>query len=271
MEMSKIEISLTRLETRLRAMIEGDVGISDIPRKLHKQVLHALLQAMQAEVNQSLPRDEQAGRFSTAPDLYTIVMPEEQATILINHPTALDKLARVLEHSAAQANFQLARLPILRVVADPSIQKLHVLAEYSHTGTGDSYTSEMNGIPIRTRGLTTGMMSNAFLIVNGLSTYPLTQPVVNIGNDSTNHLVLNAPGISRMHAQLRFITNRFVIFDLDSKHGTYVNGVAVSSHALNPGDVILLAGVPLVYGQEITTQLGYTQELPTEPPKPEVL
>jgi hypothetical protein len=47
--------------------------------------------------------------------------------------------------------------------------------------------------------------------------------------------------------------------------------VAVSSHKLNPGDVILLAGVPLVYGQEDAKQAGYTQELPVEPPALEVL
>ena len=46
------------------------------------------------------------------------------------------------------------------------------------------------------------------------------------------------------------IQGRFVIFDLDSMGGTFVNDVAVSSHVLNPGDVIRLAGVPLVYGLE---------------------
>jgi pSer/pThr/pTyr-binding forkhead associated (FHA) protein len=115
------------------------------------------------------------------------------------------------------------------------------------------------------------MVPNAFLIVNGLSTYPLTQMVINIGCDPTNQLVLEDPRVSRMHAQLRFITDRFVIFDLDSKEGTFVNGVSITSHVLNPGDVIMLAGVPLVYGQETSSQLGYTQELPTEPPTPEVL
>jgi pSer/pThr/pTyr-binding forkhead associated (FHA) protein len=53
--------------------------------------------------------------------------------------------------------------------------------------------------------------------------------------------------------------------------GTFVNEVAVSSHVLNPGDVIRLAGVPLVYGQEDASQVGYTQELRVEPPSPEVL
>ena len=114
-------------------------------------------------------------------------------------------------------------------------------------------------------------LPNAFLIVDGLQTFPLTQPVVNIGRDPSNHLRLEDPRVSRNHAQLRFALGRFVIFDLDSTAGTFVNGVAVSSQQLNPGDVISLAGVPLVFGQEAASLSGYTQELPAEPPAPEVL
>ena len=114
-------------------------------------------------------------------------------------------------------------------------------------------------------------MPKAFLIVNGLTTFPLSQQVINVGFDPSNHLVLDQPGVSRMHAQLRYIKDRFVIFDLDFKQGTIVNGTAISSHTLIPGDVIMLAGVPLVYGLETDPQAGYTQELPTEPPMIEVL
>ena len=271
MEMSRIEASLTRLEAHLRAMIEGVGTRSDIPRKLHNRVLRALLQAMQAEVNQNRREDNQYGRVIIAPDQYTIVMPAEQAKILINSPAALDRLALNLERSAAQVNLQLAGAPILRVVADPNMQELDIQVEYSHTSVGDSYTTEMDGMSVDSRISTPGMIPNAFLIVNGLSIYSLTQPVINIGSEPTNQLILDNLGISQMHAQLRFIRNRFVIFNLDSRHGTFVNGVAVSSHVLNPGDVIKLAGVPLVYGQERSSQIGYTQELPAEPPLPEVL
>ena len=74
-----------------------------------------------------------------------------------------------------------------------------------------------------------------------------------------------------MHAQLRLIQGSFVIFDLDSLGGTFVNDIAVSSHMLNPGDVIRLAGVPLVYGIEEDIPSGYTQELPADPPPLELL
>jgi pSer/pThr/pTyr-binding forkhead associated (FHA) protein len=114
-------------------------------------------------------------------------------------------------------------------------------------------------------------MPKAFLIVNGLTTYTLTEAVINIGRDPSNQVHLKDLRVSRLHAQLRLIQGRFVIFDLDSLGGTFVNDVAVSNHQLNPGDVIRLAGVPLVYGVEQDLPSGFTQELPADPPAPEVL
>ena len=63
---------------------------------------------------------------------------------------------------------------------------------------------------------------------------------------------------SRLHAQLRAIKGRFIIFDLDSTGGTFVNTQRINQCALYPGDVISLAGYPLVYGQDAPA-IGETQ------------
>lgn len=267
--MTRIETTLTRLEARLRAMIEGDTARDGIPRKFHHQLVRALAIAMQAGVIKG--ENDLDGKAYTAPDQYTLVLPAEQAQILLTHPSELDRLAHHLESAAIQSSLSFAASPMLRVVADPTAQELHIFCAHSHPELGDSFTTELDGISDGPEGSPGGMMPQPFLIVNGLSTYPLTRSVINIGSDPANQLVLENPGVSRMHAQLRLITGSFVIFDLDSMAGTFVNGVAVSSHILKPGDVILLAGVPLVYGQEVAFQLGYTQELPAEPPPLEVL
>ena len=91
---------------------------------------------------------------------------------------------------------------------------------------------------------------NAFLIVDGVKVFPLTKSVVNIGRRLDNQLVIDDPRISRSHAQLRAIKGRFVIFDLNSTGGTFVNAQRTSQSVLYPGDVISLAGVPLVFGQD---------------------
>lgn len=51
-----------------------------------------------------------------------------------------------------------------------------------------------------------------------------------------------------------------MIFDLDSSGGTFVNEQRIQQCILYPGDVISLAGLPLVFGQD-DTNLSETQKL----------
>jgi len=271
MDMSWIETSLTRLEARLRELIEGDTDMDGISRKLLRQLEHELIMAMRSGMHR-LPGEGNTGSSTLlAPDQYTLVLPALQAQLLLTHPTELDRLTHKLETTAYQEGIGFAGAPMLRVVADPLVVEMNVLAEFSHAGMGDSGTSQLEGTLDVLSQASADRIPKAFLIVNGLTTFPLTEPVVNIGRDPSNQLHLADLRVSRLHAQLRLVDGRFVIFDLDSKGGTFVNGVAVSTRALSPGDVILLAGVPVVYGLEAATQAGYTQELPVDPPAPEVL
>jgi len=267
--MSWIESSLTRLEARLRAMIEGDESRDSIPRRLYNQLWQALIKALQTEAK--MKEGQLDGEGYSSPDQYTLVLPTEQAQLLLTHPVVLDGLARKLEKLAAHLNIHLAAKPIVRVVADPSAQGIQVFCDHSQPGVGDSHTIELKSALDGPGAVETGWMPNAFLIVNGLYTYRLTQAVTNIGSDPGNQLVLKSPHIAPLHAQLRLTTGRLVIFDLDSKAGTLVNGIPITSHSLNQGDVIVIAGVPLIYGEETSSVTGYTQELPAEPPPPEVM
>jgi pSer/pThr/pTyr-binding forkhead associated (FHA) protein len=58
---------------------------------------------------------------------------------------------------------------------------------------------------------------------------------------------------------MRAIKGRYVIFDLDSMGGTFLNGEPIHHSPLSPGDVVSLSGVPLVYGQD-PVGLGETQD-----------
>jgi pSer/pThr/pTyr-binding forkhead associated (FHA) protein len=65
-----------------------------------------------------------------------------------------------------------------------------------------------------------------------------------------NQLVIDDPRVSRSHAQLRAIKGRYILFDLNSTGGTFVNGQRTNQSILYPGDVISLSGVPLIFGQD---------------------
>ena len=71
--------------------------------------------------------------------------------------------------------------------------------------------------------------------------------------------------ISRNHAQIRNINGTFMIFDLNSTSGTFLNGVKINQALLRPGDVISIANYPLVYGiddEQYNPDHGSTAEIP---------
>jgi hypothetical protein len=69
--------------------------------------------------------------------------------------------------------------------------------------------------------------------------FPLTEGVITLGRESYNDIVLIDPEASRKHAQISFQAGRYVVEDLGSTNGTFVNGRQVlTATTLNPGDVI---------------------------------
>jgi pSer/pThr/pTyr-binding forkhead associated (FHA) protein len=91
---------------------------------------------------------------------------------------------------------------------------------------------------------------SVFLVIDGRKAIPLDQPVVTIGRSHDNTVVLDDPRVSRRHIEIRVIRDHFVIFDMNSSGGTYVNGQRVNQGILYPGDLISLSGVNMVFTRD---------------------
>ena len=91
---------------------------------------------------------------------------------------------------------------------------------------------------------------NAFFVIDGVKIYPLIRAVINIGRRLENDLVIDDPRVSRNHAQLRAVEGNYVLFDLNSTGGTFVNGSRISETIIYPNDSISLGGVILTYYQD---------------------
>ena len=61
------------------------------------------------------------------------------------------------------------------------------------------------------------------------------------------NIVIGDCHISRRHAQVVYEENRFVIYDLGSSDGTYVNGRWVGIHQLQDGDRVQLGDTTLIF------------------------
>ena len=66
---------------------------------------------------------------------------------------------------------------------------------------------------------------------------PIEGPIL-IGRGAHNHVVLDDVRLSRQHARISPEMDRYVVYDLNSTNGTFVNGTLVSRHVLQPNDVI---------------------------------
>src|SRR4030095_3680198 len=62
---------------------------------------------------------------------------------------------------------------------------------------------------------------------------------ITIGRDSVNEVVINDAEISRRHARLTFQGGKYVLEDLGSTNGTFVNGQRLAGpRVLKPGEVV---------------------------------
>jgi predicted component of type VI protein secretion system len=69
--------------------------------------------------------------------------------------------------------------------------------------------------------------------------YPLEKSEIFVGRDLSNDIVINDPEISRRHARLFMQGNSYVLEDLGSTNGTFVNGQRLMGPSiLRPGDSI---------------------------------
>ncbi len=90
------------------------------------------------------------------------------------------------------------------------------------------------------------MPQDAYLVFNQMI-FPLTKQITHIGRKSGNDLVIQGPGVSRLHAQIRFEYEEFVLYDLNSSNGTFINQRKVRSGVLFSGALINLGDITLVY------------------------
>jgi len=104
---------------------------------------------------------------------------------------------------------------------------------------------------------------NAYLIIEGTKAIAIDQPMITIGRQDDNTVVIDDPRVSRHHAQVRVINGRIILFDVGSSGGVFLNGRKVSQSVLYPGDVVSLAGVDILFMRDVPiSQPGETVDLP---------
>src|SRR3989442_1706334 len=95
-----------------------------------------------------------------------------------------------------------------------------------------------------------GVMNPRLIAINGSlkgSTFLLNGDQVSIGRESASSVSLNHNSVSRRHCLIKREGDEFVICDLESFNGTFVNGVPVKEQTLEHADQIKIGRIALLF------------------------
>ena len=238
-----MKLNLDQLEAKLQALVEDQlVGI--LPGlKVEDRIIQRLATALKQNIIQQ--KDEGA----IAPNVYTLIVATDSSPMWKEQST-LDALKNVITMAGKDVGLKFTSQPTITITTDDTYAPGDISVVASHKLEPVADTQGMQFSTSDNIEVGENIPDNAFLIIEGVKVHPLNESVVNIGRRLENNLVIDDPRVSRNHAQLRAIKGRFVLFDLNSTGGTFVNGQRTSQTVLYPGDVISLAGVALIFGQD---------------------
>ncbi|MEI8132353.1 MAG: FHA domain-containing protein [Leptolinea sp.] len=108
--------------------------------------------------------------------------------------------------------------------------------------------------------------------------FPLEKTEIHVGRDVTNDLVISEEKISRRHARLYTEGDQYVVEDLGSTNGTFINGARLSGpHLLRVGEQITFGEISIVSFERVdqdpnATVMSAGSSAPStiQAPKPEV-
>jgi len=75
----------------------------------------------------------------------------------------------------------------------------------------------------------------------------LIEPLLRLGREPSSTIHLHDTEVSRHHAELRQVETDYLISDLNSSNGTFVNGQRIRQHQLQSGDQVQLGGTLMLY------------------------
>ncbi len=233
---------LARFEALAQRLVEGSLA----------RLLGGRLEMAEitAQLARAIEDNLQANRV---PDRYLLTFhPDDEAILRREQPTLADDLAALIVRLAREAGLSLPTWPQVTLQADGGVGRQQVRIQATHNA-GAAEATQVYQVDGDGRDLVSAIQAlDAFLILDGRHYIPLLQPIINLGRRTDNDVVLDAPTVSRRHAQLRWRFGRYIIYDVGSRGGTFVNDEPVTECVLHPGDVIRLSDRAIIYGEGLS-------------------
>jgi transcriptional regulator with GAF, ATPase, and Fis domain len=107
----------------------------------------------------------------------------------------------------------------------------------------------------RAQGERLGFQEFHFVLLNtddAGKSYPIADTTLKIGKSPDNDVVIDSPTVSRNHLVINRQGDRFLVQDLGSTNGTFIDGAQVREAYLKPGQLLELGDVQLRFQSTLT-------------------
>ncbi len=231
---------LSRFEKLARVLIEGSIDKIFIEEPVANRIAN--------ELARSVDRSRKPNKLAHE---YTISVDHESYSSL-NQPDAHTlnlQLEELVLQLAQEYGIELSEPPSVSIVSESnrSLGYLSIQASFGNTVDNPTQIRPKDKQQLAVDAI---QLIGAFLIVNGKRHITLDKPIISIGRQLQNDIVLDEPSVSRQHAQIRWRFGRFTLNDLGSSAGTFVNREQIREIVLQAGDVISLGNATLIYGED---------------------
>lgn len=263
----------SQFEDRIQSLVEGGFARLFAGRLKPREVALRLARAMEDEADL-----DEMGNLA-APNRYVVGLhPDDHAALLSAQPDLAVSLVKHVIELASESDLVLDAPPEVRLEPDPAVAPHAVTVQAAHSEATRQTTQMMlvaDDEPAPDTPPAAADPPAAYLVIDGARYVPLDRRVITIGRRRDNNIVLDDRRVSRQHCQLRFRFGECILYDLGSRGGTFVNDKRVAECVLHSGDVLSLAGVPVVYvvddadsNEQTATGEGDTQLYLTPDPPP---
>ena len=202
-------------------------------------------------------RDMEAGhtigvRDVWAPNRYTFTLsPPDRERFDQAEGAIAAELRQLVRDAAAERGWKLVGPAEVVFETDPSIGRGEFRCEAALVeGPDRPMTGEMQRAAAEQAAATDGS-AVLYLLEDGRpkESFELDKDVVTIGRLRESDVVLQDPGASRRHAEVRRTPDGYLLADLGSTNGTMVNEATVSERMLQQGDRITIGRTVLEFRQ----------------------
>ncbi len=192
-----------------------------------------------------------------------VSMPAEEIRLWKQHPEGQKLLQEVFIETVTEMNCKPVLIPEVILQPRNSLQSssMHFLIEANPEKNEKTASIHLKK---NRHTLDTPIEASGITLFNLEMNIPLDKPVLNLGRRNTNDIVINDRRVSRLHAQIRKTREGYMIFDVGSTGGTFVNSERISSQILRTGDVISLAGYTLVFSDGKENETESDREITSE-------